>query len=59
MSTRKNTVERGRPQMYPLTANQIKSINARVKKGETTKGIAEALGVHEFAVLRIRRGGTR
>jgi hypothetical protein len=50
---------RGRPQMYPLTGVQINSILKRVGKGESTKAIAAALGVHEFAVLRIRRGGIK
>lgn len=45
----------GRPQKYLLTANQVRSIQSRVAKGESTKTIAEALGVHEYAVLRVRR----
>lgn len=50
-----NTVKRGRPQKYPLTAAQVKRIQARLEKGQSAAGIAEALGVHEFAVLRVRR----
>lgn len=45
----------GRPQLYPLTANQVKSIKSRIEKGETSNSIIEALGVHPFAVLRVRR----
>lgn len=46
---------RGRPQLYKLTSNQEKSIRSRISKGETSNSIIEALGVHEFAVLRVRR----
>ena len=45
----------GRPQSYPLTPAQEKSIRSRIAKGETSKMIEEALGVHAFAILRVRR----
>jgi hypothetical protein len=51
----KTTTKRGRPQKYPLTASQIKRIEARLAKGQSAAFIADALGVHEFAVLRVRR----
>lgn len=47
---------RGRPQKYPLTTNQIKSISTRLNRGEKPSSIVEALGVHPFAVLRVKRG---
>lgn len=56
MSKSTSVVKRGRPQLYPLTANQEKSIIARITKGETSASICEALSVHPFAVLRVRRG---
>lgn len=46
---------RGRPQMYPLTKAQENSILKRLEKGWSAREIAEALDVHEFAVLRVRR----
>ena len=46
---------RGRPQKYPLTAGQVRSITSRLTKGQSAGSIAEELGVHEFAVLRVRR----
>lgn len=49
------TPGRGRPQKYPLTAGQTKRIEARLAKGQSAAFIASALGVHEFAVLRVRR----
>lgn len=49
------TVKRGRPQLYPLTQGQINRIEARLAKGQSAAFIAAALGVHEFAVLRVRR----
>jgi hypothetical protein len=49
------TTKRGRPQLYPLTGNQIRAIEARIIKGQSASFIAEALGVHEYAVLRVRR----
>lgn len=49
------TAGRGRPQKYPLTAAQVRRIEARLEKGQSAATIAEALGVHEFAVLRVRR----
>lgn len=55
MSQTKKVVGRGRPQMYPLTANQEKSIRSRIEKGQTSREIIAAMGVHEFAVLRVRR----
>jgi hypothetical protein len=57
MHTHKATKKsaRGRPIEHPVTANQQKSIVSRFKRGETQLGIAEALGLHPFAVLRVRR----
>ena len=46
---------RGRPQLYPLTVGQVRSIESRLEKGQSAREIGEALGVHEFAVLRVRR----
>jgi hypothetical protein len=54
MATKKQSGP-GRPQKYPLTANQEKSIRSRIAKGETSASIVSALGVHEYAVLRVRR----
>lgn len=51
----KKPTKRGRPQLYPLTAAQTKRITARLEKGQSAASIADALGVHEFAVLRVRR----
>jgi hypothetical protein len=51
----KKITKRGRPQLYPLTAGQINRIMARLEKGQSAAFIADALGVHEFAVLRVRR----
>jgi hypothetical protein len=48
-------VKRGRPQLYPLTARQEARVIARLEKGQSASFIAAALGVHEFAVLRVRR----
>lgn len=59
MSKVAEVIGRGRPQKYPLTKVQINSINKRIEKGESNAVIAEALGTHPFAVLRIRRGGTK
>lgn len=50
-----NKVGRGRPQKYPLTARQIGKIQTRLAKGLSAAFIADELGVHEFAVLRVRR----
>lgn len=47
--------KRGRPQLYPLTAGQERRVIARLEKGQSANFIAAALGVHEFAVLRVRR----
>ena len=47
---------RGRPQMYPLTKTQEAAIIRRLDKGISARQISEELGVHEFAVLRVRRG---
>lgn len=49
-------VGRGRPQSYPLTSKQVKMIQTRLNNGLSAAKIANELGVHEFAVLRIRRG---
>ena len=46
---------RGRPQKYPLTGTQINMIKRRLDNGQSASDIALALGVHEYAVLRIRR----
>ncbi len=46
---------RGRPQLYPLTPGQTNRVMARLEKGQSAREIAEALGIHEFAVLRVRR----
>lgn len=48
-------VKRGRPQKYPLTSNQVRAIVSRLKNGLSPKAIAEALDIHPFAVLRVRR----
>jgi len=47
---------RGRPQKYPLTARQIGKIQTRLRNGISVAKIADELAVHEFAVLRVRRG---
>lgn len=47
---------RGRPQTYPLTGQQVRSIQSRLAKGISVAKIATELDVHEFAVLRIKRG---
>jgi hypothetical protein len=54
MATKKS-VKRGRPQLYPLTASQFNSIQKRLAKGEKPKEICEALDVHPYAVLRVKR----
>ena len=46
---------RGRPQLYPLTSNQERSIRSKINKGISSREIQETLGVHAFAVLRVRR----
>jgi IS30 family transposase len=46
---------RGRPQLYPLTRAQEKMIKGRLEKGISVAKIAEELGVHEYAVLRVKR----
>lgn len=48
-------VKRGRPVLYPTTTSQVKSIIARLKKGFSVAKIAEELGIHEFAVVRVKR----
>lgn len=57
MSTPTKKRGRGRPQKYPLTGIQERAIRNRIEKGQTDGFIAEALGVHEYAVLRVRRAG--
>lgn len=47
--------KRGRPQLYPLTGTQENSIKARLKRGESVNTIAEAVGVHTYAVIRVKR----
>jgi hypothetical protein len=54
MNTKKRG--RGRPQKYPLTGNQVKSIESRIRKGQSLASISKELGVHSYAVLRVRRG---
>lgn len=46
---------RGRPQKYPLNKRQITAITNRLLKGESRAAVAEALGVHPFAVIRVAR----
>lgn len=46
---------RGRPQLYPLTKKQELSIRAKIAKGVTSREIEESMGVHSFAILRVRR----
>lgn len=48
-------VGRGRPQLYPLTTAQENRVRALTAKGWTSKEIQEEMGIHEFAVLRVRR----
>ena len=56
MATSNKTPRRGRPQLYPLTANQEKSIRSKIAKGVTSREIEKkSLGVHSFAILRVRR----
>lgn len=55
MSTNKE-VRRGRPQLHPLTGTQVNSIRKRIDKGESVAKIAAALNVHDYAVLRVKRG---
>lgn len=50
-----NKPGRGRPQKYPLTKSQENSISKRLDKEESASTIAEALGVHPYAVLRVKR----
>lgn len=45
----------GRPQLYPLTASQEKRIRTKIAKGVTSKEIEAELGVHAYAILRVRR----
>lgn len=47
--------KRGRPQLYPLTGRQENSIKSKIEKGISSTQIIEDLGVHPFAVLRVRR----
>jgi DNA-binding CsgD family transcriptional regulator len=46
---------RGRPQKYPVTPAQERRILSLVEKGKSASEIAEITGLHEFAVLRVRR----
>lgn len=41
--------------MYKLTGMQERSIRSRIEKKVSSSKIMEELGVHEFAVLRVRR----
>ncbi len=42
--------------MYPLTGVEVRKIRNRLGKGLSVSTIAEAIGVHPFAVLRVKRG---
>lgn len=53
--TVKKSPQRGRPQLYPLTTVQEKSIRTRLKRGLGVAAIAAELGLEKFAVLRIKR----
>lgn len=55
MASSNKTNRRGRPQLYPLTANQERSIRSKIAKGVTSREIESSLGVHSFAILRVRR----
>lgn len=46
---------RGRPQLYPLTSREENRVRTLTAKGWTSKEIQEEMGIHEFAVLRVRR----
>jgi hypothetical protein len=46
---------RGRPQKYPLSLRQVRSITNRIVMGQTRAEIAETLGIHPYAVLRVAR----
>jgi hypothetical protein len=54
-SSTSDAPRRGRPQKYPLTRVQEKSIRTRILRGESTTAITGELNVHAFAVLRVRR----
>jgi hypothetical protein len=45
----------GRPRMYPTTGRQNQSIRRMFTAGKTFAQIQDKLGVHEYAVLRVRR----
>lgn len=48
---------RGRPVMHKLTPSQERAVIKRIEKGESTNQIVAALkGVHQYAVVRVRRG---
>lgn len=49
---------RGRPQKYPLSKRQINSITNRLQKGFSRAAVAEELGIHPFAVIRVARSVT-
>ncbi len=51
----KKVLGRGRPQLYPVNANQEKSIRSRFDKGQSLGDIATEMDLHPSAVLRIRR----
>lgn len=55
-TNRTESPRRGRPQMYTLTSKQVSMVNTRLNKGLSAAKIAQELGIHEYAVLRIRRG---
>lgn len=46
---------RGRPQLYKLTSRQEQSIRSKIEKKIPSSKIIDEMGVHEFAVLRVRR----
>jgi hypothetical protein len=54
-ATKQKQAGPGRPQKYPLTDAQVSRIKALFEKGKTFVEIEEATGVHEFAILRVRR----
>lgn len=48
---------RGRPQLHLLNGTQLNSIRLRLGRGESVRSIADYLGVHPYAVLRVKRNG--
>lgn len=54
-----NSSKRGRPISHPLNSRQVKAITARLTKGLQSRAeIAAELGVHPYAVLRVKRAMT-